>query len=72
MPQATDDLRQKWGGEGGVGEDKAIDHLTKRGYILTPKGQWFKPINIIMTNDDIEAVEFLWQEWDYGGIVMNK
>lgn len=71
MPQATEELRQKWGGVRGVGEDKAIGHLLKRGYTLTSDYCWFKPIEIDITLDDTEAIDFLIQEWDYGGLITN-
>lgn len=71
MPQATDELRKRWGGENGVGDDKAMNHLLFHGFtfhqgiIHPPKGwDWKDPTAIGM--DTWGAVEFLCDEWDYG------
>lgn len=68
MPQATDELRARWGGEQGVGEDKAYHHLSKLGFtmpggrIKLPNGGFdFKAD----TTDTWGAIEFLCDEWDY-------
>jgi len=68
MPQASDELRALWGGELGVGEDKAMNHLTERGFyfsrggfIFPPEGKSWETISY----DDRNAVQFLCDEWDY-------
>lgn len=71
MPQATTYLQNKWGGVGGIGEDKAANYLTKRGYILRSDYCWFKPAEVEITLEDTEAMDFLIQEWDFGGLVTN-
>lgn len=68
MPQASDELREKWGGEMGVGEDKAYNYLVSKGYELTRQWLWKKPSNHSMTQDEFEAMKFLVDEWDYGGL----
>lgn len=68
MPQATDELRVEWGGVLGVGEDKAIAHLERRGYRLTQHYTWKKPKFVTPTLADQRAVLFLIQEWDFGGM----
>lgn len=70
MPQATEELRSKWGGQQGVGEDKAEDFLKERGYKLTRQWLWEKPTPAhTPTDEELEAMAFLIQEWDYGGLV---
>ena len=69
MPQASEELRTKWGGLGGVGEDKAIAFLKAAGYKLRRDWLWVKPgPSYAPTNDEIEAMDFLIYEWDFGGI----
>lgn len=72
MPQASDELRSKWGGQMGVGEDKACDYLLRRGYILTKQWDWWVPYGIAFpTLRDLEAMQFLIEEWDYGSWTLN-
>lgn len=68
MPQATEELREKWGGHEGVGEDKAIAHLETRGYVLMRGNAWCRPEKLEPSQEDLEAIDFLFQEWDYGGV----
>lgn len=61
MPQATDELRAKWGNGG---DEEAWTQLAGKtvevaGMISFRKG--YEP-----TEDDLSAVEYLCQEWDYG------
>ena len=70
MPQASDELRAKWGGAQGVGEDKAEGFLRERGWTLTRDWGWLKPtFEHAPTEDELDAIIFLIEEWDYGGIV---
>lgn len=69
MPQATDELREAWGGDQGVGDDKAMKHLmalgftfTRGGMIVAPEGWDWDPDK----TDAWGAVCFLCDEWDYG------
>jgi hypothetical protein len=69
MPQASDEDRAKWGGYGGVGEDKAISFLLAAGYTLTRQSTWLKPSpDHIVTEDESGAMWFLIEEWDYAGL----
>lgn len=70
MPQASPELREKWGGVQGVGEDKAEAFLKGRGYTLRRDWLWDRPTkDHQVTDDEGEAVMFLITEWDYGGWV---
>lgn len=68
MPQASDEDRAKWGGHQGVGEDKAMEHLEGRGYKLLRSWNWRPPLGMAMSQDDSEAMQFLIDEWDFGGL----
>ncbi len=63
MPQASDELRKKWGGEVGVSEDKAYEFLISKGWKCY-KGAWTMPDHVI-TSDECEAISFLLDEWDH-------
>ncbi len=68
MPQASDELRAYWGG---TDPKPAIDHLYKRGYELTGDWNWVPPKGLNYANAPIrdwKAIDFLIQEWDYGGL----
>lgn len=64
MPQATDEHRDRWHGPG---EQYAIDFLQRRGYFLRRDWTW-RPVNRPPTPDEIDAVNFLVEEWDFGSI----
>jgi hypothetical protein len=72
MPQATEELRRKWatdGENGGVGEEKAIQFLQSHGYHLQRDWRWKLPDpKHQITNAEYEAMCFLVDEWDFGGI----
>lgn len=68
MPQASDEDRARWGGRDGIGEEKAMDYLESRGFRLTRQWHWIKPDGHIMTDDDWGAINFLIDEWDFGGL----
>lgn len=72
MPQASDEDRARWGGVDGIGEDKAIDYLRGRGFTLTRHWFWLKPDGLEMTPDDWGAINFLIDEWDFGGLEENR
>jgi hypothetical protein len=64
MPQATDELRDYWGG---VDDGPAIKHLTDAGFMLTGHWTWVKPSpGYELTERDCKAVQFLADEWDFG------
>ena len=69
MPQATDELRARWGGRDGIGEDKALKHLAGHGFKLSRGGIIYPPIGFDPKDDPTDcmgAVNFLCDEWDYG------
>lgn len=65
MPRASDELRAKWGGHDGVGDDKAIDHLVKCGFAFTRGGLIHPPAIYQFHADTEDAIDFLCDEWDY-------
>lgn len=67
MPQATEELRQRWDGPC---EDKAMGHLLNRGYRLDAGYCWHPPKGVTPTEEDFSAAEFLIQEWDFGWIIV--
>jgi hypothetical protein len=69
MPQASDELRERWGGPD---DRKAINHLGNRGYVLTVGFEWYVPPWLKPTEEDLSAVEFLIQEWDWGGLTHKR
>lgn len=73
MPQADENLRQEWGGQDGIGEDKAEDYLKGKGYTLSRYFIWILPNpNHVPTKEELGAIGFLIDEWDYGGWVRTK
>ena len=64
MPQATDELRAKWGGDMGVGEDKALNFLYERGWVQIGNGYMQAP-GPGRPDDEWEAMRFLVEEWDF-------
>lgn len=68
MPSSSDEMRAKWGGDGGVGEDKAEAFLEGRGFVLHKDWHWTHPENRVPTEEELEAARFLVEEWDYAGI----
>ena len=66
MPQASDELRAKWGGEMGVGDDKAIAFLESKGWKEVGNGMWRRPADRKISDDEWDAIDFLVNEWDHG------
>lgn len=70
MPQASDELRKKWNGPD---DTTAIKYLESRGYKLTRGWDWELPEGQNKpTDEELSAIEFMFQEWDYGGWVRRK
>jgi hypothetical protein len=67
MPQTSEELRAKWGGECGVGEDKAVTFLDRHGFRITSRYDWVRATP--PTPEEAEAMQFLMEEWDWGGYV---
>jgi hypothetical protein len=69
MPQASDELRAAWRhGEEGGGDAAAEHYLRAAGYLLTPSWEWEAPLGRIPTDRDLSAIDYLIEEWDYGGL----
>lgn len=66
MPQASEELRDAWG----ISEAKAEAYLFWHGWVLTKNWQWWHPYLDKAIMDDLacDAISFLIQEWDYGGL----
>lgn len=65
MPQASDELRAEWNGPD---DATAIKFLTDAGYKLTRGWEWLLPVpNHEPTEKEISAIQFLVDEWDFGG-----
>ena len=61
MPQATDELRAKFPGWDGEALDVIRENFTvNRGGLIYPKVKGYKP-----TQREDEAIDYLFQEWDY-------
>jgi hypothetical protein len=64
MPTATDELRAEWG----IGDEKAMEHLRGRGFVLHRDWSWSRPASGEVTDEDRRAISFLIQEWDMDGL----
>jgi hypothetical protein len=64
MPQATKEQRDRWPG----GDTQAMKVLADNGYKLTDDGsfRWIRPKNHKPTEIELDAVDYLVNEWDYG------
>jgi hypothetical protein len=67
MPQASEAHRARWNGP----DDRAaIRFLENAGYRLRSDWMWIKPTEAHAPTDrEVDAVKFLIDEWDFGGIV---
>lgn len=65
MPQADNVLRIKWAGPD---DTKALNHLLEAGYVMTEWWTWVVPAGREPTDDDMSAVQFLIDEWDFDGL----
>lgn len=66
MPQATEELRRRWDGPS---EEKALRHLESKGFLLTRGWDWVGPHGYEPTEEDLSAIQFLIEEWDFGGLL---
>lgn len=74
MPQATEKLRARITTMFGSLDDAGpCQYLERHGYTLaTTQSVWFKPgVTELweMTNEELICLEFLVEEWDYGGLI---
>ena len=65
MPQSTPERRKRWG----VSTRKAEAFLMKHGFVLTREWHWIVPPGHKITEKERDAVIFLIEEWDFGGIL---
>jgi hypothetical protein len=64
MPQATDEQRARWPGW----DAEAIKFLEDAGYKLTRDWEWIKPVGHTPTERELDAIDYMCNEWDFGGI----
>lgn len=64
MPQSSNELRAEWS------DDTAIEFLKSAGYKLTREWSWIPPTPPREpTKRELRAVQYLFEEWDFQGIV---
>lgn len=63
MPQASDEQRARWNGP-----DMAVTFLEQAGYKQTESYTWHAPDGHIPTERELDAIDFLCDEWDWGGL----
>ena len=72
MPQASEKDRA-WARKkfGGITDSTIVDWLQSQGYVLNEAWQWRLPPGTNQKNmpkDEVRAIVFLMDEWDYGGL----
>ena len=68
MPQASEELRALFPD----GDRQAYDHLFKHGFRLRANWTWVVPAGHQWTQRDEEAIAYLRDEWDYGGVSLEE
>lgn len=69
MPTASPELRAAWP----EGDEQAISYLEAQGYTLTKQWEWIKPTpDHVITEREGSAIDYLVDEWDFGGVVTTK
>ena len=63
MPQSTPERRARW-----QDDETACKYLRKRGYVLLHDWCWQEPKNHKETAADIDAIIYLMEEYDFGGV----
>lgn len=70
MPQASEELRREWMASDADSDAVACRYLEAQGYRQTREWQWIKPKpDHVITEKEGRALQFLFEEWDYGGVV---
>jgi hypothetical protein len=72
MSQPIDDLRnyRRWSQRGSAGYDEPMRFLERQGYVLTKDWEWRKPSpSHVITTEEADAIQFLTDEWDFGGVI---
>lgn len=70
MPQASDEARNRYRRAfGDIGPEHAMAVLTDRGFVLDKK-EWFwtAPSNHEPSEEELDWIDFLADEWDFGGL----
>lgn len=68
MPQATNEQRARWPGS----DQQAIKFLEDAGYVLTRNWKWIIPKNHKPTEREYDAMDYMCNEWDFGGFENNQ
>lgn len=73
MPEATAELRAKMRERfGSIDSEGPTKFLENAGYILTPAWVWIAKPGVStyeeMSPDELDCMNFLITEWDYGGL----
>lgn len=76
MPQASDKLRDKMRQRfGDIGVEGPCDFLSEAGYKNTADFLWEPKPGVKsygdMTQDELDCLDFLCDEWDYGGLTIS-
>ncbi len=72
MARAGDELRnwRRWGKVGNSGQRAPMRLLERQGYTLTKDWRWRRPSPAhVVTPEEADAIKFLSDEWDFGGLV---
>ena len=68
MSQSTPERQAKWRDDA-----TAISYLKERGFRLLPEWQWLAPIGRTdATEEEADAILYLIEEWDFGGLVPER
>ncbi len=66
-PELRDAMERRFGDS--VGDSGPMGFLKDRGYKLGRDWCWRRPTpDHLAADDEIECIEFLFEEWDFGGI----
>lgn len=69
MPNTTPERRARWGATAGEAEGNATCFLVAQGYKLRKDWSWDPPSPTHQpTEREIDAVVYMVEDWDYGGI----
>jgi hypothetical protein len=74
MSQASKELRDYWEHETSW-DTQAVNYLESRGFTITPEYDWLLPPGMSkeeMTPRDWSAIEYMADEWDYGGLAVGS
>ena len=69
MPQASEKMRRRYKARfGDIGPEHAMNELERRKYKLTKEWEWIAPKRKLVTDEELFWIDFLIQEWDFGGL----